>query len=120
MAFVNCNRDHHTIALADTDNDALNHIAFLMPDLELVMRGGGRLKDAGYAIEWGPGRHGRETMRSTQGYRIRAFLPSEAGEVAASDAVGGVMSAKGLPLTPPSRITAPPPRLRQGGKDYRR
>ena len=58
MAFLNCNRDHHSIALGDTDNDALNHIAFLMPDLESVMRGGGRMKDAGYAIEWGPGRHG--------------------------------------------------------------
>ena len=58
MAFMNCNRDHHSIALGDTDNDALNHIAFLMPDLESVMRGGGRMKDAGYAIEWGPGRHG--------------------------------------------------------------
>ena len=50
--------DHHSIALADADNDCLNHIAFFMPDLESVMRGGGRLKDAGYAIEWGPGRHG--------------------------------------------------------------
>ena len=29
-----------------------------MPDLESVMRGGGRMKDAGHAIEWGPGRHG--------------------------------------------------------------
>jgi catechol 2,3-dioxygenase len=45
MAFMNCNRDHHSIALADADNDALNHIAFLMPDLESVMRGGGRLKE---------------------------------------------------------------------------
>lgn len=50
--------DHHSIALADADNDCLNHVAFLMPDLDSVMRGGGRLKDAGYAIEWGPGRHG--------------------------------------------------------------
>jgi len=50
--------DHHSIALADADNDCLNHIAFVMPDLEAVMRGGGRMKDAGYAIEWGPGRHG--------------------------------------------------------------
>ena len=50
--------DHHSIALADADNDCLNHIAFVMPDLESVMRGGGRMKDAGYAIEWGPGRHG--------------------------------------------------------------
>lgn len=58
MAFMNCGRDHHSVALADADNDALNHIAFLMPDLESVMRGGGRMRDAGYAIEWGPGRHG--------------------------------------------------------------
>ncbi len=58
MAFMRCNSDHHSIALGDTDNDALNHIAFLMPDLESVMRGGGRMKDAGYGIEWGPGRHG--------------------------------------------------------------
>ena len=58
MAFLNCNADHHSVALGITDNDALNHIAFLMPDLESVMRGGGRMKDAGHAIEWGPGRHG--------------------------------------------------------------
>lgn len=58
MAFLNCDRDHHTVALGDTDNDALNHVAFLMPTLDAVMRGGGRMKDAGHAIEWGPGRHG--------------------------------------------------------------
>jgi catechol 2,3-dioxygenase len=58
MAFMNCNRDHHSVALADADNDALNHIAFLMPDVDSVMRGGGRMRDAGFAIEWGPGRHG--------------------------------------------------------------
>ncbi|MEN9628722.1 MAG: hypothetical protein RJA10_1949 [Pseudomonadota bacterium] len=58
MAFMNCNRDHHTLALGDTDNDALNHIAFVMPTLDAVMRGGGRMKDAGHGIEWGPGRHG--------------------------------------------------------------
>lgn len=58
MAFLNCDRDHHSIALGDADNDALNHIAFLMPELDSVMRGGGRMKDAGHPIEWGPGRHG--------------------------------------------------------------
>jgi catechol 2,3-dioxygenase len=58
MAFMNCDRDHHSLALADADNDALNHIAFLMPSLEAVMRGAGRMKDHGHAIEWGPGRHG--------------------------------------------------------------
>ena len=58
MAFMRCNTDHHSIALADADNDCLNHIAFMMPDLDSVMQGGGRLKDAGYPIHWGPGRHG--------------------------------------------------------------
>jgi catechol 2,3-dioxygenase-like lactoylglutathione lyase family enzyme len=58
MAFMNCNQDHHSLALGDTDNDALNHIAFLMPTLDAVMRGGGRLKDAGLPPQWGPGRHG--------------------------------------------------------------
>ena len=50
--------DHHSIALADADNNCVNHIAFVMPTLESVMRGGGRMRDAGYGIEWGPGRHG--------------------------------------------------------------
>ena len=58
MAFLNCNEDHHSLALGDTDNDALNHVAFLMPSLDAVMRGGGRMGDAGHAIQWGPGRHG--------------------------------------------------------------
>jgi catechol 2,3-dioxygenase len=58
MAFMRCNSDHHSIALGDANNNALNHVAFLMPDLESVMRGGGRMRDAGFAIEWGPGRHG--------------------------------------------------------------
>ncbi|MBO9513215.1 MAG: VOC family protein [Variovorax sp.] len=58
MAFMNCDSDHHTIAIGISDNDALNHIAFLMPDFESVMRGGGRMKDAGFPIQWGPGRHG--------------------------------------------------------------
>ncbi|MEI7738698.1 MAG: VOC family protein [Betaproteobacteria bacterium] len=58
MAFMRCNSDHHSIAFGDQDNNALNHIAFAVPDLDAVMRGGGRLKDAGFPIAWGPGRHG--------------------------------------------------------------
>jgi catechol 2,3-dioxygenase-like lactoylglutathione lyase family enzyme len=58
IAFMNCNSDHHSLAVGVADNDALNHIAFLMPDADSVMRGGGRMKDAGHPIQWGPGRHG--------------------------------------------------------------
>jgi catechol 2,3-dioxygenase len=58
MAFMRCNGDHHSIALADSDANTLNHIAFVMPDLDAVMRGAGRMSDAGWPIEWGVGRHG--------------------------------------------------------------
>lgn len=58
MAFMNCGSDHHSVGVHIADNDALNHLAFMMPSLDEVMRGGGRMKDAGHAIEWGPGRHG--------------------------------------------------------------
>ena len=58
MAFMRCRNDHHSIALADAQENSLNHIAFVMPDLDSVMRGGGRMRDAGYPIEWGVGRHG--------------------------------------------------------------
>jgi catechol 2,3-dioxygenase len=58
MAFMRCGSDHHSIALADAEENSLNHIAFVMPDIDSVMRGGGRMNDAGYPIQWGVGRHG--------------------------------------------------------------
>lgn len=58
MNFVRCDSVHHSIAFAQSDSSSLNHIAFEMPDLDAVMRGVGRLKDAGFPPVWGPGRHG--------------------------------------------------------------
>lgn len=58
MNFVRCNADHHSVAFAHGDASTLNHIAYEMPDLESVMCGAGRLRDNGYPIEWGVGRHG--------------------------------------------------------------
>ena len=58
MAFVRCNSDHHSVVLADAAVNGLNHVAFLMPSLEAVMRGSGRMIDAGFPIAWGVGRHG--------------------------------------------------------------
>ena len=58
MAFVRCNADHHSIVIADAPVDGLNHVAFLMPDLEGVMLGSGRMVDHGFPIAWGVGRHG--------------------------------------------------------------
>lgn len=58
MAFLRTNADHHAVVLAQAPVDGLNHVAFLMPRLEDVMRGSGRLIDHGYPIGWGVGRHG--------------------------------------------------------------
>jgi len=57
--FLHCdNSDHCSIVLCKLNLPTLNHIAFDMPEFDSVMRGMGRMKDAGYPIEWGPGRHG--------------------------------------------------------------
>ena len=58
MAFVRCNSDHHVIVIADAAVNGLNHIAFMMPSLEGVMRASGRMVDHGHPIGWGVGRHG--------------------------------------------------------------
>jgi len=58
MSFVRCERKHHCIAYVRAGYASLNHIAFDMPGLDSVMRGIGRLRDAGYPVVWGPGRHG--------------------------------------------------------------
>ena len=58
MAFLRCNSDHHAVVLADSGIDGLNHIAFMMPDWDSVMRGSGRMIDDGFPIGWGVGRHG--------------------------------------------------------------
>ena len=56
--FLRCNTDHHTILLAKMSAATLNHVSFEMIDINSVMRGAGRLKEHGFPIEWGPGRHG--------------------------------------------------------------
>ena len=58
MAFLRCNQDHHAVVLAGSGVNGLNHIAFMMPDLESVMRGAGRMIDHGHPLGWGVGRHG--------------------------------------------------------------
>ena len=56
--FLCCGTDHHSVVVGRGGMTTLNHIAFEMTDLDAMMRGAGRLRDAGYPIEWGVGRHG--------------------------------------------------------------
>ena len=58
LTFIRCNADHHNIAFHPGESSTLHHIAFEMAGIDSVMRGAGRMRDAGRPIEWGPGRHG--------------------------------------------------------------
>lgn len=58
LTFIRCNSDHHSIAFHPGESSSLHHIAFEMADFDSVMRGAGRMRDAGRPVEWGPGRHG--------------------------------------------------------------
>ena len=50
--------EHFSLVIVNASDATLNHVAFEMIDLDLSMRGAGRIKDSGYPIEWGIGRHG--------------------------------------------------------------
>jgi catechol 2,3-dioxygenase len=58
LTFIRCNDDHHSIAFHPAERATLHHMAFEMDGIDSVMRGAGRMRDAGRPIEWGPGRHG--------------------------------------------------------------
>ncbi|HEY6255954.1 MAG TPA: VOC family protein [Xanthobacteraceae bacterium] len=58
MEFVRCSSDHHSIALSRAQGPSLNHMAYEMANFDGLMRGAGRLKQSGFNVEWGVGRHG--------------------------------------------------------------
>lgn len=58
LIFLRCNADHHCLAFGQGTNDKINHIAFLVDDVDAVMQAMSRVKVAGYGAVWGPGRHG--------------------------------------------------------------
>jgi catechol 2,3-dioxygenase len=58
MDFVRCCSDHHSIAFARGNGPSLNHMAYEMPNIDGLMSGAGRLRQSGYEIMWGVGRHG--------------------------------------------------------------
>lgn len=58
ITFLNCNSDHHSIALVSGNHTALHHIAFEVPTFDALMRGVGRLREYGVDLAWGIGRHG--------------------------------------------------------------
>lgn len=103
MRFVRCNRKHHAIAYAQAEFASLNHIAFEMRDIDAVMRGIARMREAGFESVWGPGRHG--PGNNVFGYFIAPFggvieYTAEVSEVGDDYKVGAPQDWK----WPPGRI----------------
>jgi catechol 2,3-dioxygenase-like lactoylglutathione lyase family enzyme len=103
MRFLRCNRKHHAIAYAHSQLASLNHVAFEMQDIDAVMRGIVRLREAGFETVWGPGRHG--PGNNVFGYFIAPFggvieYTAEVSEADDDYKVGGPQDWK----WPPGRI----------------
>ena len=58
MAFLRCNRKHHVVAFNRADHASVNHVAYVMANVDGVMRGLSDLRARGQEPDWGPGRHG--------------------------------------------------------------
>lgn len=58
LVFLSCNEAHHCIALANSDNVSIHHMAFDVADIDALMRNVGRMASLGHDPIWGPGRHG--------------------------------------------------------------
>ncbi len=58
MDFIRCSSDHHALAYTEIATPTLNHCAFELPSHDALMHASGRMKRAGYPVEWGVGRHG--------------------------------------------------------------
>lgn len=103
MRFVRCNRKHHALAYARAELASLNHVAFEMQDIDAVMRGMTRMREAGFESVWGPGRHG--PGNNVFGYFIAPWggiveYTAEVSEVGDDYRVGGPEDWK----WPPGRI----------------
>jgi len=103
MRFVRCNRKHHALAYAKAELASLNHIAFELRDIDAVMRGIVRMREAGFEPVWGPGRHG--PGNNVFGYFIAPYggvieYTAEVSEVGDDYRVGGPEDWK----WPPGRI----------------
>lgn len=103
MRFLRCNRKHHAVAYAHAPFASLNHIAFEMHDLDAVMRGITRMREAGFESVWGPGRHG--PGNNVFGYFVAPYggvieYTAEVSEVGDDYKVGGPEDWK----WPPGRI----------------
>ncbi len=56
--FLRCDGNHHSLAFVRLGAPSVHHVSYEMPSFDALMRGVGRMKEMGYPLEWGVGRHG--------------------------------------------------------------
>jgi len=58
MVFLRSEAKHHNISFNAAPHASVNHVAYLVPGVDSIMRGISNLRKAGMEPAWGPGRHG--------------------------------------------------------------
>ncbi len=58
MAFLRCGLRHHVIVFTRAEYASVNHVAYVMSNVDEVMKGVSNLRARGQEPDWGPGRHG--------------------------------------------------------------
>ena len=124
MDFVRCSADHHSIALARGHGAGLNHMAYEVPNFDGLMRGAGRMKQGGFDIEWGVGRHGPGDNIFTYFIEPNGFVTEYTTEVEQIDeathlAGDGAFWARKMPMPDRWGMAIPSKALREamtGGK----
>jgi catechol 2,3-dioxygenase-like lactoylglutathione lyase family enzyme len=115
-AFLRCDRgqtptDHHTLFLAQSPKGpGFNHAAFEVADLDDLMLGHQRLKEAGRHAEWGVGRHilGSQVFdywRDPWGHTLEHWTDGDLFTAADGSNVGSLQDLLGVQWGPPAPPT---------------
>jgi catechol 2,3-dioxygenase-like lactoylglutathione lyase family enzyme len=115
-AFMRCDRgetptDHHTLFLAQSPKGpGFNHAAFEVADLDDLMAGHQRLKDAGRHAEWGVGRHilGSQVFdywRDPWGHTLEHWTDGDLFTAADASGVATLQDLLGVQWGPPAPPT---------------
>ena len=115
-AFLRCDRgetptDHHTLFLAQSPKGpGFNHAAFEVADLDDLMLGHQRLKDAGRHAEWGVGRHilGSQVFdywRDPWGHTLEHWTDGDVFTAADGSSVATLQDLLGVQWGPPAPPT---------------
>jgi catechol 2,3-dioxygenase-like lactoylglutathione lyase family enzyme len=57
IAFLRCTTDHHNLAFLASRGPGFHHASFQVGSVDEIALGGARMRDAGWALGWGLGRH---------------------------------------------------------------